>query len=605
MPAWQEDSGDENLKARCQAVGSAPIHATSTYTSDGEWQAELQTDLEAAMESICQDMQQKFSLELRSRLKILEQRAEARSAAQRLLSCTDVCHFDESHCESRREEAPKEPRLKQRLERAQKLPIKLPTAELQAATIAHDFSRGQAQARQELLAAGFLGGSGRITQAMWFALGCIGMVQRRTSHDAALWGVGACGFACLLMRFVMKIWITCTGLMCFARFYFLRRGSNAGAHMALLIGLSIGIVSWLVVGVLSLYLTWSLGCAWRDERHVFHAAGSACAQLSFLDTMMSLMLVLPLSLLVKCLWQVRLKYASKMFSILLLLDIGRVFLPMTVELYHGGERMALVLGVLVHIAPRLCVLTTLQIWRYLNQKKAWKLVASDAENYQKVWLDIVRQHAAGVQELSEVAKKVLTDIQAAAQQGPQHELCEAENQRRTLLYGFGGALLQSISSLPLLFAQAGATNEQFQRKCAEWAAGIAEHIAAPIKRPSRAIQKVWRSYTGNPQALVDLVRSSIVCETPQQALAVLRRVQADRAANIVRIKNRFDPCFDARICGGYRSLSLNLIIVNLETCAMCAERHICELQIGLREIDAMKTDGGHRRFVQFRDSVAE
>eukprot|EP00929_Paragymnodinium_shiwhaense_P001977 TRINITY_DN10217_c0_g1_i7.p1 TRINITY_DN10217_c0_g1~~TRINITY_DN10217_c0_g1_i7.p1 ORF type:complete len:153 (+),score=11.41 TRINITY_DN10217_c0_g1_i7:95-553(+) len=139
----------------------------------------------------------------------------------------------------------------------------------------------------------------------------------------------------------------------------------------------------------------------------------------------------------------------------------------------------------------------------------------------------------------------------------------------------------------------------------QWAAGVGTHVSGQIKQASRAVQKVWRSYNGSPRALVDLVRSSIICETPEHLLAVLHKIQGDTAARILRIKNRFDLGFDSALSAGYRNLSLNLVIVDADTVAAGAERHICELQLGLRQIDSLKTDGGHRRFVAFRAGRVE
>eukprot|EP00929_Paragymnodinium_shiwhaense_P028280 TRINITY_DN16428_c0_g2_i1.p1 TRINITY_DN16428_c0_g2~~TRINITY_DN16428_c0_g2_i1.p1 ORF type:complete len:621 (+),score=52.59 TRINITY_DN16428_c0_g2_i1:59-1921(+) len=608
MPGWRDDSGDGKYMCNSETIGSLPTRATSAWAFDKGSQGELQTVLEEVMGSICHEMQQKFSMELRSRLKSMEQMKQepSRSASadheMRLPHSIDSYQSDTSDHRSPRKEAMKEPRVKHQSERSRK-PIELPKAKLQAATLAYDMSHGQAHARDAQLAAGFLGGSGRIMRAVWFALGAFQLFQALTSRDnAAPWYIGDCGFGCLVMRFFLQIRLVCLCLVGFARCYFLGH-DHAKAHIALLAGMCVWIVSYVAVGVASFYLTWSQDCAWRHESYMFHAAGSACAALSFIDAFVLLIVVVPLSYLVRDLCYTRLKYASTMLCLVSLLISGSSILPIVFGLHQGDD----VKGHFVRMLPALAVPIAVQIRRYLNGRKAWRLVANDADNYQKVWHGIVQQHATSVQELSEVAKQVSADIKVAGQQVAERHHCEAEKQRRPLLHlsRRKGSLMQNLSSFPLLYAQACAVDAQFQRKCAEWAAGLAEHHAGPIKQPGRAVQKVWRAYDGNPQALIDLVRCSIVCETPQHLLAVLRRVQADSEAGILRIKNRFDPRFDARLSGGYRNLALNLITVDAKTVAACAERHICELQIGLREINAMKTDGGHRRFVEFRDRSAE
>eukprot|EP00929_Paragymnodinium_shiwhaense_P020846 TRINITY_DN13766_c0_g1_i1.p1 TRINITY_DN13766_c0_g1~~TRINITY_DN13766_c0_g1_i1.p1 ORF type:complete len:229 (+),score=20.12 TRINITY_DN13766_c0_g1_i1:34-687(+) len=168
-----------------------------------------------------------------------------------------------------------------------------------------------------------------------------------------------------------------------------------------------------------------------------------------------------------------------------------------------------------------------------------------------------------------------------------------------------GGLQQDLMSLPLLYAQAFAVNHHFQAKCAEWGAGLGLYIPGIVKQPRRAIQKIWRTYNGQPQRLVDIVRASIVCDTTLELLTVLRRIEDDTDAGIVRIKNRFDPSYDSDVTAGYRCLALNIIIVNQRTRNNSAEKHICELQLGLHKMHELKTDGGHSRFVAFRDSSAE
>merc|ERR1711941_92203 len=110
---------------------------------------------------------------------------------------------------------------------------------------------------------------------------------------------------------------------------------------------------------------------------------------------------------------------------------------------------------------------------------------------------------------------------------------------------------QFFQSLPLLYAQAFALNEYFQRKCAGWAACVGEHKPVTVKKQGRAIQKLWRTYRGNPRLLTDLVRGSIICDTPVDILAVLRRIYTDPVVGILRIKNRFDPKYDSSLSGGY------------------------------------------------------
>eukprot|EP00929_Paragymnodinium_shiwhaense_P065453 TRINITY_DN32803_c0_g5_i3.p1 TRINITY_DN32803_c0_g5~~TRINITY_DN32803_c0_g5_i3.p1 ORF type:complete len:313 (-),score=41.14 TRINITY_DN32803_c0_g5_i3:350-1288(-) len=308
------------------------------------------------------------------------------------------------------------------------------------------------------------------------------------------------------------------------------------------------------------------------------------------------------------LWRMHLKCASRLFLRVSFLFLAQHCFCLCVVVYLGDESLEHLKSIASRMVLPLVMILALQFRRHFNKRKAWQVVAEDADSYDLLWGEISQRHADSVTRLSEASKQVMADIDKAVSEGPQCHLCDAENLRRTLLpykRRQAGRLLQSLSSLPLLFAQAAVIDVHFQRKCAEWATDVGTHMAGLIKQPSRAVQKVWRVYNGNPQSLVDLVRASIVCDTPEQVLTVLRKVQADSAVRILRIKNRFDPHFDSIVSGGYRNLALNVIIFDADSLAGCAERHICELQIGLREMQALKTEGGHRRFVAFRDGRAE
>jgi hypothetical protein len=61
----------------------------------------------------------------------------------------------------------------------------------------------------------------------------------------------------------------------------------------------------------------------------------------------------------------------------------------------------------------------------------------------------------------------------------------------------------------------------------------------------------------------------------------------------VRIKNRFDPAFDAERSAGYRSLAVNLRVVTERTMALGVETHVCEVQLLLVQMAAIKV--GWRR----------
>ena len=74
---------------------------------------------------------------------------------------------------------------------------------------------------------------------------------------------------------------------------------------------------------------------------------------------------------------------------------------------------------------------------------------------------------------------------------------------------------------------------------------------------------------------------------------------------VLRLKNRLSETYNGSASGGFRNLSLNLIIVDDDTRRACTDTHIAEIQLDLTPIAALKTSGGHRRYVEFRNSRAE
>ena len=88
--------------------------------------------------------------------------------------------------------------------------------------------------------------------------------------------------------------------------------------------------------------------------------------------------------------------------------------------------------------------------------------------------------------------------------------------------------------------------------------------------------------------LVDICRHSIYFDTIEGVTKCLNQIHSDKDVTILRIKNRFDPAFDAGRSAGYRNLSLNLRVVTKETLALGAETHICEVQLLLVQIATIK-----------------
>jgi hypothetical protein len=139
----------------------------------------------------------------------------------------------------------------------------------------------------------------------------------------------------------------------------------------------------------------------------------------------------------------------------------------------------------------------------------------------------------------------------------------------------------------------------------------AEHEKGLLpKRRKRAIEKVWRSYNGVATRLCDLVRCSLVFDTPEGMEAGLDLILKDRSIRIVRAKNRFARDYDApkQSCG-YRDIQLNAVVegdrFTDDEVALGLHEHACEIQLHLSAVYEHKNDEGHKRYVEYRNRCAD
>merc|ERR1712137_281603 len=104
-------------------------------------------------------------------------------------------------------------------------------------------------------------------------------------------------------------------------------------------------------------------------------------------------------------------------------------------------------------------------------------------------------------------------------------------------------------------------------------------------------------YGDDATRLCDLVRGSIVYQSLAGIRLGLEKI-AERV-DIVRLKNRFDPSYDADQTAGYRDVSLLFQVI----VGSSERRHICECQLQHQEIYRRKTRGGHARYKSFRNKI--
>ena len=127
-------------------------------------------------------------------------------------------------------------------------------------------------------------------------------------------------------------------------------------------------------------------------------------------------------------------------------------------------------------------------------------------------------------------------------------------------------------------------------------------IVAPLKSERRAREKANSDYhTREPGPgfswLFDIVRASILCESTQQILAVLKALCANDNLQVCRLKNRFKKSTP----GGCRDINLNLRIKIPSRDGRSTVFHMCELQIRHKVLDDLdKSLHAHADYEFFR-----
>jgi hypothetical protein len=176
--------------------------------------------------------------------------------------------------------------------------------------------------------------------------------------------------------------------------------------------------------------------------------------------------------------------------------------------------------------------------------------------------------------------------------------------------------------LLIMITQAWGLNDKFQRIAATWrpqtGTGGAEKEQSDLqgllpKRRARAIEKVWRAYGGDATRLRDLVRCSLVFDDTADLARCLEVIFADRRVRVSQVKNRFEGAYNARAetCG-YRDVQLKVTLTEGDEGAFTQEdldtglhEHVCEVQLHLKSIYELKNNEGHKRYVEFRNRMAE
>mmetsp|Transcript_32208 Transcript_32208/g.66671 ORF Transcript_32208/g.66671 Transcript_32208/m.66671 type:complete len:183 (-) Transcript_32208:237-785(-) len=125
-----------------------------------------------------------------------------------------------------------------------------------------------------------------------------------------------------------------------------------------------------------------------------------------------------------------------------------------------------------------------------------------------------------------------------------------------------------------------------------------------LKKPSRAVEKLVRSYGDKVYKLLDICRQSIVFDSTQDIANCLQLVLEDEDVHILSVKNRLSRDYDDRETVGYRDVNLNLRFKTTDAEILGVENHVCELQLLLKSFAQLKSDSGHARYVKFRNARA-
>lgn len=209
------------------------------------------------------------------------------------------------------------------------------------------------------------------------------------------------------------------------------------------------------------------------------------------------------------------------------------------------------------------------------------LVADDMRKYDEIWSKICSGQAESLKSLETTSLKISKHITPGQDSQPSLDL---------------GTLFDQATRLsPVLHAKVQSWSEETGGKA----------YLAPTKKADRAVQKIMRSYQGNPQRLCDLCRASVVFPDIQSLLVALECIAADCDVQIVRLKNRFASGYCAERSAGYRDLCLLLKVQTKEARQQNIDRHCCELQLQVEDFFTAKTGGGHQRYVKWRNLRCE
>jgi hypothetical protein len=235
-----------------------------------------------------------------------------------------------------------------------------------------------------------------------------------------------------------------------------------------------------------------------------------------------------------------------------------------------------------------CPVMALGWYMFLGRRRAVFLAESvckeDAKKYDELWDRLLREKPGFRESLCELWEE-WKRVQSKAVKVPKRQ--------------------EGTMTMCGLFLQADEVNELLGAKLLELSRLVhGEFQGSQTKKTDRALQKVFRSYAGDWRKLCDLCRASIKFDDVKQMADCLRAINEHPEIVVVKShddKMRLREGYDASCSGGYRDIQLCVKLVNEHTKDRRLHTHLCELQLHLKDIAALKKSGGHSRYVKARN----
>ena len=242
----------------------------------------------------------------------------------------------------------------------------------------------------------------------------------------------------------------------------------------------------------------------------------------------------------------------------------------------------------------------LQLWQ---KQQAKKQIMPDKLQYDQVWSSVLSACGAEFDELEQLVCNHRELCSEDARQYVQHgdlspcqtlEDLYANNELATLQLR-SSILKWGVTSNGQLHAHTGQDGSYVKAKDA-LAEGGKQVRWAPVKRRTRVVEKAIRVHGGDLSRVTDIVRECLIFDEVGDIALCLQEIVKDQSVEVVRIKNRLHHSFDAESTAGYRDVLINLRMLSMSW-------KVVEVQLILKQFDALKSKDGHRRYVAYRNSI--